>query len=381
MNRLPPLSLYLHIPWCRHKCPYCDFNSHQLLGSEDFALYRKALLLDLELELPLVAGRRLESIFIGGGTPSLFGGGEIGRLLRGIGSRVDCRDDMEITLEANPGVSDSFRFSGYREAGVNRLSLGIQSFNSQSLTGLERIHGPEEALGAFNDARAAGFNNINLDLMFGLPGQSPRMAAEDLYAAVELLPEHISYYQLTLEPNTRFAALPPPALPGEEQIWQMQSEGQRVLLESGYAQYEVSAFSRPGSQCVHNLNYWRFGDYLGLGAGAHGKLTVEGGGIVRRWRVRGPSHYLKTAGTEAALGGSITLTENDIKTEFMMNLLRLNEGFSPDFYQSVTGLEFTGIEANLKLAQARGLVSMGPDEIRCTNRGRRFLNDTLAFFL
>ena len=378
--KYPPLALYIHIPWCVRKCPYCDFNSHQLTGVFDAQRYVDALLADLDHELPRVADRELVSIFIGGGTPSLMPADAMERLLRGVNARLPSVPGAEVTLEANPGTLEAGRFAGYRAAGVNRLSIGAQSFDARSLQRLGRIHGPDEAVAAVKMAREAGFDNINLDLMFGLPGQNRAMARRDVERAMELMPEHISYYQLTLEPNTRFAAQPP-ALPGEERICDFQYEGQRRLAETGYRQYEVSAYALPGKQCRHNLNYWTFGDYIGVGAGAHGKLTDSAKQAVwRRWRVRGPDPYQRAAGSENAIAGSQRLSDDDLLLEFMMNNLRLNKGFSRDLFQRRTGLPFSRAEPGISAGEDLGLLVLEDETVRPSEQGRRFLNDLLGCF-
>ncbi|MCB1858802.1 MAG: radical SAM family heme chaperone HemW [Gammaproteobacteria bacterium] len=378
----PPLSLYIHLPWCVRKCPYCDFNSHPALETVDYPGYTDALLDDLTGELPLVAGRTVETIFFGGGTPSLFPPGEIGRLIKGIESRLPCSKDLEVTLEANPGTADQDRFVGYREAGVNRLSIGVQSFNSQSLKMLERIHGPRQALDAIGRARAAGFENINLDLMFGLPGQGVEQALEDVCTALEHQPEHVSFYQLTVEPNTRFFSTPP-TLPSDEAIWEMQCAGQEMLAAGGVAQYEISAFSRPRFQCRHNLNYWTFGDYLGIGAGAHGKVTHRRQSLMieRRWKMRSPSRYVASRGTARMVAGTHVLSDHDTQLEFMMNALRLRAGFTSSLFEERTGLSFSSLKERLQLAEERGFIKKDGDIIGCTELGRRYLNDLLALFV
>ncbi|HEC15028.1 MAG TPA: oxygen-independent coproporphyrinogen III oxidase-like protein [Sedimenticola sp.] len=376
----PPLSLYIHIPWCIRKCPYCDFNSRAIKGDPDENACVDALLADLDTELPQVRGRTLHSVFIGGGTPSLLSGAAVERLLAGVRQRMPCPSGMEITLEANPGALASERFGPYRAAGINRLSIGVQSFDAGCLQRLGRIHGPGEAIAAVEAARAAGFDNINLDLMFGLPGQGLDQARMDLDTAAGLGPAHISYYQLTLEPGTPFFRSPPP-LPAEEGIWEMQRQGRIFLQKNGYAQYEVSAYARPGRQCRHNLNYWTFGDYLGIGAGAHGKISDASGRIMRRWKVAAPEAYLKAAGTGKALAGQRRLTHEDIVLEFMMNALRLHQGFSRSLFEARTGLPFERIQARLDKAVQRGLLEPGADGARPSSSGRRFLNDLLALFL
>lgn len=376
----PPLSIYLHIPWCVRKCPYCDFNSHKVTDSLDEKAYVTALLADLEHDLPLVAGREIGSVFIGGGTPSLFSAESIGLLLKGIRSRTPCQVGMEVTLEANPGTLESGRYAGYRDAGVNRLSIGVQSFSADALTRLGRIHGPDEALKAVASAKSVGFDNFNIDLMFGLPGESPEQALDGLQRAIALQPSHISYYQLTLEPNTLFYHQPPP-LPPEDDLWQIQSQGHAVLAAAGYGQYEVSAFALPGRQSRHNLNYWRFGDYIGIGAGAHGKLTRQSGQVERRWRRRSPEDYLAHAASPDVVAGYRVLDEKDLKLEFLMNALRLTEGFSTSLFSDRTGLPEQQLLTLLEDAVKRGLIEPIEGEVCPTSLGGRFLDDLLASLL
>ncbi|MCG7947587.1 MAG: radical SAM family heme chaperone HemW, partial [Candidatus Thiodiazotropha taylori] len=314
----PPLSLYIHIPWCVRKCPYCDFNSHAVKQGLPEQAYVDALLNDLSLDSKLIDGRQLSSIFIGGGTPSLFSSTAVARLLEGIERRFAFAESMEITLEANPGAVEAGSFAGYRQAGVNRLSLGFQSLQTSMLQALGRIHSPQEARDAFAQARKAGFDNINIDLMFGLPEQTLAMAEVDLAAAIELDSEHLSYYQLTLEPNTPFHHAPP-AVPDDEQLWLMQQQGMELLANAGYNHYEVSAYARQGRECRHNMNYWRFGDYLGIGAGAHAKLSLADGGVKRFWKQRHPDAYLAADKTSDFIQGERLLAEEDLVVEFMMN--------------------------------------------------------------
>jgi oxygen-independent coproporphyrinogen-3 oxidase len=379
ITTLPPLSLYVHLPWCARKCPYCDFNSHQA-GDPDQAGYVDALLEDLETDLPLVWGRSIHSIFIGGGTPSLFPPRLIDRLLGGLRARLPVSPACEITLEANPGSADAGHFRGYREAGVNRLSIGIQSFDDDCLRALGRIHDRQQGLDAYAAARVAGFDNINLDLMFALPGQTPAMALTDLQQAIDLGPEHLSHYQLTLEPNTLFHKYPP-ALPGEEQAAQMQEQGLERLRQAGYAQYEVSAHARPGRASRHNLNYWRFGDYLGIGAGAHGKITLPAEQrILRRVRLRHPDRYLAASGRER-IASEQQLEPGDRVFEFMLNALRLTGGCEARLFSERTGLPLPSIKRPLTEAVDRGLLEITDDRIRPTPLGQRFLNDLQALFL
>jgi len=377
----PPLSLYIHFPWCVHKCPYCDFNSHAISSELPETAYVDALLKDLEQELPAVWGRTVQTVFMGGGTPSLFSAAAIDRLLAGVRARLPLSPGAEITLEANPGTLEQAKFSGYREAGVNRLSIGIQSLNNTHLQALERIHDADEARHAAQAARNAGFDNFNLDLMFGLPQQTIAQAIDDLEAALELQPAHLSWYQLTLEPNTTFHARPPP-LPDDEHRWDMQQQGHIQLARHGYTQYEVSAFARDGRQCRHNLNYWRFGDYLGIGAGAHGKITDAGGGIIRRrWKQRHPRAYLATAGTPQCNDGERDLGAAETVFEFALNRLRLNAGFALDEFESRCGLPRACILPALQRAVQDDLLTLQDGRVQHTDRGWQFLNDLLEYFL
>ena len=378
-SALPPLALYIHFPWCVRKCPYCDFNSHAVRGDIPEEQYIDALLTDLEQDLPRVWGRPVRSVFLGGGTPSLFSPEAIERLLAGVRARVTLVPEAEVTLEANPGTVEIERFRGYHAAGVNRLSIGIQSFQPEQLKKLGRIHGRDEALAATQAARGAGFDNFNLDLMFGLPQQTLEEALTDLRTALALHPTHLSVYQLTLEPNTPFHARPP-ALPDEDVLAAMQEALQAGLASAGFAQYEVSAYARAGRRCRHNLNYWQFGDYLGIGAGAHAKIT-DTDGITRLWKVKQPRAFLETAGTAAVLGGEQRLDGNDVAFEFMLNALRLTQGFSPMLFAERSGLPSAAIESALARGAARGLVEYNHETIRPTALGRRFLNELVAMFL
>ena len=383
-----PLSLYIHIPWCVRKCPYCDFNSHALRQSDELPerLYVDALLADLEADLPRVWGRRVDTVFIGGGTPSLFSPAAIDRLLSGVRARLPLRPDAEITLEANPGTVEQGHFAEFRAAGISRLSIGIQSFNEQHLQALGRIHGRPEAIRAAQSASQAGFDNFNLDLMYGLPEQTQAQALDDLRTAIELAPSHISYYQLTLEPNTLFHRYPPP-LPDDDVLWDMQERAQALLAEHGYRQYEISAYARTDQpavdrRCAHNLNYWRFGDYLGIGAGAHGKLSdMAEGAIYRLWKRKNPRDFLNYAGQDTNLGGLNRLSEAELPLEFMLNALRLSDGWPLQLFQQRTGLELGAIQAALHEAETRGLLRLTADRAGVTELGQRFLNDALQLFM
>lgn len=381
MRDLPSLSLYIHIPWCVRKCPYCDFNSHRAEGVLPELDYVAALLSDLDGELPGIGGRAIETIFIGGGTPSLMNAEAMALLLDGVRARADIAATAEITLEANPGTAECGRFLGFRQAGVNRLSLGIQSFEDDHLRRLGRIHGREEALRAVGMARAAGFDNLNLDLMFGLPGQTSTQAQADLRTAIELRPAHVSFYQLTLEPNTVFHKYPP-TLPAEETTWEIQQACQTLLAEQGYRQYEVSAYARDGARCRHNLNYWQFGDYLGIGAGAHGKITdPDTGAVIRTVKIKHPRHYLEAMDEPARQGARTVVPPGDLRFEFLMNTLRLREGFAERLLTQRTGLAFRALEPELSRCIDDGLLELCDGRIRCTPTGFNFLDTVLQRFL
>lgn len=371
-----PIAVYVHLPWCVRKCPYCDFNSHAAPETIPESAYVEALLADLEADLDLAAGRGVSSIFLGGGTPSLFGTEAIHALLSGIAARMPLAADVEITMEANPGTVEHGRFEGYAAAGVNRVSLGAQSFDAAALAALGRIHGPAEIPAAVAGIRAAGIDNFNLDLMYGLPGQSPEGALADLRAALALAPAHLSHYQLTLEPGTAFHHRPPP-LPDEERSFEMQISCQNALAAAGHAQYEVSAYARPGRQCRHNLNYWRFGDYLGIGAGAHGKATVDGA-VIRTEKARSPRAYL-AAGGRAGTRRRVPAAE--LPFEYMLNALRLREGFTLRHFEAVTGLPAAVVESRLARLCGRGLLRETGGAYQPSELGFRFLNELHAEFL
>ncbi|HUX73436.1 MAG TPA: radical SAM family heme chaperone HemW [Steroidobacteraceae bacterium] len=379
---LPPLALYVHMPWCVRKCPYCDFNSHALKSARPDPAYIDALLLDFESEMPLFAGREIETVFFGGGTPSLFGPEEYARLLQALRRRAEFATDAEITLEANPGTIERGRFAGYRDAGINRVSLGAQTFSEQGLVALGRIHTADETLRAVGELRAAKLENFNLDLMYALPNQSVEESLRDVAAACALKPRHISHYQLTLEPGTPFHARPP-VLPDDDSAWLMQTECQRQLARAGYRQYEVSAYAEDGARCRHNVNYWQFGDYLGIGAGAHGKISVElPQRILRTVKPRQPSAYLQAVGGAAGpVGERSWVATEQLPFEFMLNALRLNEGFHSDDFAARTGLELACIEPALRRAERRGLLEPKGASWRPSALGRRFLNDLQGDFL
>ena len=383
----PPLSLYVHLPWCVRKCPYCDFNSHEFKGAGGrgalpFNAYVDALIADLDHDLPLVWGRTVQTVFFGGGTPSLFPPDAIDRFLQLASSRLRFAPNAEITLETNPGTVEHGPFAGYRAAGVNRLSFGVQSFDDACLQRLGRIHSSGDAQRAVKAAQDAGFDNLNIDLMYALPGQTLSMALDDIERGMALEPTHVSHYQLTLEPNTVFAARPPSGLPDDDGAWDMQEQCQARLASAGYTQYETSAYAKPDRQCAHNLNYWRFGDYLGIGAGAHGKITLGASHqVLRRWKLKHPTAYLANAGTAAAIGGDEFLDAKRLPFDFMLNALRLNEGVPLTMFEARTGLPRTAIAETLALARKRGLLELDKTWVRPTELGRRFSNDVIGLFL
>jgi oxygen-independent coproporphyrinogen-3 oxidase len=381
LRQLPPLSLYVHFPWCVRKCPYCDFNSHEPEGGagavpED--AYLRAIRADLEAALPLIWGRRILSVFIGGGTPSLLSAGGLDRLLSDVRALLPLEVDCEVTLEANPGTVEAQRFRAYRDAGVNRLSIGIQSFDEAKLVALGRIHDRRQALRAVEIAQRS-FDNFNLDLMFALPGQTLEQAQSDVREALACAPSHLSLYQLTLEPNTVFAKHPPP-LPDDDTAAAMQSFVETATANSGYRHYEVSAYARPGSECRHNLNYWGFGDYLGIGPGAHSKLSFPHR-IIRQVRYRRPAGYLERAARGDFVVEHVEVARHDLPFEFMLNAMRLIDGVPARWFVERTGLPPTAIEAGLAEAERRGLLRVGLDRWQPTALGARFLNDLQAVFL
>jgi len=375
---LPPLALYVHIPWCLRKCPYCDFNSHEAKGEAPEAAYVDALVADLELALPSIWGRRVFSVFIGGGTPSLFSAAAIDRLLAAIRARVPLAPGAEVTLEANPGTFEREKFAGYRDAGVNRLSLGIQSFDPQHLKDIGRVHDADEARRAA-DAALAIFGNVNFDLMYALPRQTVAEAEADLEAALAFSPPHLSFYHLTLEPNTMFHRYPPP-LPDDETTADIEDAVHSKLDAAGYLHYETSAYARPGRECRHNLNYWQFGDYLGIGAGAHSKLSFADR-IVRQVRYKQPKQYLDEIAKGAPLMEDGVVKREDIGFEFMLNALRLTEGVPATLFAERTGYPLSLVRRGLEQAEARGLLERDPSVLRPTPLGRRFLNDLQQLFL
>jgi len=392
--QLPPLSLYIHIPWCVKKCPYCDFNSHEneqqnTLPEKD---YLKKLKQDLKQDSHWIQGRPLHSIFFGGGTPSLFSANTIGAIVDEAHKVIGFEPDIEITLEANPGTFEQKKFNDYRQAGINRLSIGVQSFQEQHLNTLGRIHNSHEASAAINAAKQAGFDNVNIDLMHGLPAQSVNEALDDLHTAIALEPSHLSWYQLTIEPNTVFYRQPPP-LPADDTLADIQDAGQALLTQHGFMQYEVSAFSQAQKQSRHNLNYWSFGDYIGIGAGAHGKFTdIQNQEIIRRHKTRLPEHYLSstpsnTLANEVANKASYKnapsfketiVNKAELPVEFLMNALRLNEGVPKDYFSSRTGLSFDVIEPSLSELNRQGLIEYQQDRLKTSDLGQRFLNTILT---
>ncbi|WP_313107604.1 radical SAM family heme chaperone HemW [Atlantibacter sp.] len=376
MANLPPLSLYIHIPWCVQKCPYCDFNSHALKGEVPHDDYVQHLLTDLDNDAAMAQGREISTIFIGGGTPSLLSGPAMQTLLDGVRARLTLRADAEITMEANPGTVEADRFVDYQRAGVNRISIGVQSFEQTKLTRLGRIHGPEEAIRAARLAHALGLRSFNLDLMHGLPDQTLEDALEDLRQAIALNPPHLSWYQLTIEPNTLFGSRPP-VLPDDDALWDIFEQGHQLLSAAGYQQYETSAYAKTGYQCQHNLNYWRFGDYLGIGCGAHGKITYPDGRIIRTAKTRHPRGYMQ---------GNYLDKQHEVETadkpfEFFMNRFRLLEAAPRAEFTRYTGLKEESIRPQIDQALNLGYVVETPEEWQITEHGKLFLNSLLELFL
>jgi oxygen-independent coproporphyrinogen-3 oxidase len=384
---LPPLSLYIHLPWCVRKCPYCDFNSHQAdrfheAGELPEDAYLKQLLADLDCDLPYVQGRAIQTAFIGGGTPSLMSADFYYRLMDALREKLTWVDNAEITMEANPGTFEQEKFRHFRQAGINRLSIGTQSYQANLLKTLGRIHNPAEAIGAVEKSRLAGFDNINIDLMHGLPGQSLAVALADLQQAIDLAPEHLSWYQLTIEPNTEFYRRPP-TLPEDNTLWDIQDEGLALLEANGYHQYEISANAKVGYQAQHNLNYWRFGDYLGIGAGAHGKVTLGDGAILRTRKTRHPNHYLHAI--PASLTTNEAIAAEDLPLEFMMNRLRLFEAFPLQEYLRYAEAQYAPVLlAGCAQALAQGWLEADAWQqqiVQTTPKGKLFLNELLELFL
>lgn len=380
LTQLPPLGLYIHTPWCVQKCPYCDFNSHQVRNEIPEEEYIQRLLFDLEREMPNIWGRQLSSIFIGGGTPSLLSPRSFDTLLSGVRALLPFYADMEVTMEANPGTVEAEKFVGFRQAGINRISVGVQSFDDQFLHSLGRIHDGDEAQNAFQIARDAGFDNINLDLMYALPNQSVKEAMKDLSLAIELQPEHLSWYQLTLEPNTLFYAQPP-QLPNDELLCDISEQGLALLQNSDYQRYEVSAFARAGQKpSQHNLNYWQFGDYLGIGAGAHGKVSrMDNQTITRKSKRRGPRDYLNPEIT--IVDNERAIPAQELPLEFMMNAMRLQDGVKASTFFETTGLLLSQIETALRKGESLELLDRSNDRIKPTEKGFNFVNELLEYFM
>jgi len=375
----PPLALYVHLPWCIRKCPYCDFNSHEVASGEmPEQRYLDALVADLEQSLPMVWGREVHSIFIGGGTPSLFSPRGIDRLLSDIRARLKLAPDCEITLEANPGTFEKDRFRSFREAGVTRLSVGVQSFNDEHLKALGRVHDRAQAIAAIEEAQLA-FDTFNVDLMYALPGQPMEGLEADLTQAIALMPPHLSVYHLTIEPNTYFAKFPP-RVPNEDLAYAMLDRITEMTSAAGYGRYEVSAYAKPGHRCWHNVNYWEFGDYLGIGAGAHGKLSFPHR-VVRQVRYREPRLYMENALAGNALAQSDEVARDQLPFEFMLNALRLRDGFAMSLFTERTGLPVTAIQKPLQEAEARGLIERSLAHVKPTERGFDFLSDLQQLFL
>ncbi|HED3890041.1 radical SAM family heme chaperone HemW [Morganella morganii] len=376
MGKLPPLSLYIHIPWCVQKCPYCDFNSHALKGEVPHDDYVAHLLADLEADLPLVNGREIRTIFIGGGTPSLLSAEAMQTLMDGVRARIPVAEDAEVTMEANPGTVEADRFSGYQKAGINRISIGVQSFGDDKLIRLGRIHDAGEAKRAARLAATLGLRSFNLDLMHGLPEQHLGEALSDLRQAIELAPPHLSWYQLTIEPNTSFGSRPP-VLPDDDLLWDIFSQGHQLLTQAGYVQYETSAYAKPGFQCQHNLNYWRFGDYLGIGCGAHGKISFADGRILRTVKTKHPRGYME---------GRYLDQQNDVATEdrpfeFFMNRFRLLEAMPRSDFTDYTGLPESVVRPQIEAALNAGEISETATHWQITEHGKLFLNTLLERFL
>ena len=378
----PPLSLYIHIPWCIRKCPYCDFNSHTTGGKElPETLYVQKLLEDFQSEAQWFQNRSIQSIFIGGGTPSLFSPAALQTLLEGLNKHQAFRKDIEITLEANPGTFEQQKFHDFYAIGINRLSVGIQSFNEQHLKQLGRIHDPKQAIQAVSMANQAGFENINIDIMHGLPQQSIEQMQEDLRQGIRLDTPHLSWYQLTIEPNTEFYSRPP-ALPEDEVLWEMTHLGQSILKTAGFTHYEVSAYAKPDHASQHNLNYWTFGDYIGIGAGAHGKLTdISKGIITRRWKKRQPTAYLNVIMAKDFSAGESIIDTSQLPFEFLMNAFRLNEGFSIELFEKRTYRSFQDIHPHFQIAKDKNLLTITDSWIKPTELGQRYLNNLLEIFL
>ncbi|MEY0435736.1 radical SAM family heme chaperone HemW [Providencia huaxiensis] len=376
MLKLPPLSLYIHIPWCVQKCPYCDFNSHTLKGEIPQQEYVAHLLADLDIDAKLVAGRSVKTIFIGGGTPSLLSAESMQALMDGVRQRVVLDPHAEVTMEANPGTVEADRFAGYQAAGINRISIGVQSFGNDKLITLGRIHGADEAKRAAQLATNLNLRSFNLDLMHGLPAQTQVEGLSDLRQAIELAPPHLSWYQLTIEPNTQFGSRPP-VLPDDDTLWDIYTEGHKLLSAAGYQQYETSAYAKPGYQCQHNLNYWRFGDYLGIGCGAHGKMSFEDGQILRTVKTKHPRGYMEGR----YMHQSYDVDASDRPFEYFMNRFRLLEAMPRTEFTQYTGLPESTVRAAIDEALAKGYITETADEWQITEHGKLFLNSLLELFL
>lgn len=377
--QLPPLALYIHIPWCIQKCPYCDFNSHAVKQGIPEQEYIAHLLADLQQDLSLVHGRTISSIFIGGGTPSVFSAAGIGQILTGVKQRIACTPDMEVTMEANPGTVEAERFAGYVAAGVTRFSIGVQSFQSAQLTALGRIHDSDEAIAAAKLAKALPLNSFNLDLMHGLPQQDVTGALADLQQAIDLAPPHLSWYQLTIEPNTAFASRPP-VLPPDDTLWDIQQQGLALLQQHGYQQYEISAYAKTGQQCQHNLNYWRYGDYLGIGCGAHGKITLPSrNSILRTVKIKHPKGYMDIS--RGYMDSRQQVEPEDRPFEFFMNRFRLLEPCPISDFTAFTGLPLSSISAAIDEAERKQLITVTASHWQITDKGARYLNDLLTLFI
>jgi oxygen-independent coproporphyrinogen-3 oxidase len=382
LNALPPLSLYVHLPWCLKKCPYCDFNSHEFRSGDDAAstqdAYINALFADLEASLPLIWGRSIQTVFLGGGTPSLFDPEAIDRLVGGIRARVRLAPDAEVTMEANPGTFEKDRFRAFRQAGITRLSIGVQSFDNAHLKALGRVHDRDQALAAVTEA-AQVFDTFNLDLMYALPGQTLAGLTQDIQTALAFAPPHISIYHLTIEPNTVFAKFPP-ALPEDDLAYEMMDRITELTSAQGLSRYEVSAYAKPGHQCAHNLNYWQFGDYLGIGAGAHSKLSFAHR-VVRQVRYREPALYMQQAIKGEPVTQNTEVSRQDLPFEYMLNALRLREGFALSDFLDRTGLAMTSIQKGLQEAERLGMIERDLHRVWPTERGFDFLSDLQALFL
>ncbi|MDP5134536.1 radical SAM family heme chaperone HemW [Rheinheimera baltica] len=377
--QLPPLALYIHIPWCIQKCPYCDFNSHAVKQGIPEQEYIAHLLADLDQDLALVAGRSLSSIFIGGGTPSVFSANGISQILEGVKQRLTCDANMEVTMEANPGTVEAERFAGYVSAGVTRFSIGVQSFQTAQLKALGRIHDSKEAIFAAQLAKKLPLQSFNLDLMHGLPQQDISGALADLQQAIDLAPPHLSWYQLTIEPNTAFASRPP-VLPPDDTLWDIQQQGLALLQQHGYQQYEISAYAKAGQQCQHNLNYWRYGDYLGIGCGAHGKITLPSrNAILRTVKIKHPKGYMDIS--RGYLDSREPVDCDDRPFEFFMNRFRLLEPCPKADFIAYTGLPLSAIEQAITEAEHKGLLSVSDSHWQITDKGARYLNDLLTLFI